>query len=44
MKLKRVGDVILRLLVLAAGFGLAYGILYAAGKLLVPLLVALKPK
>ena len=37
MDLKCIGNVALRVVVLAAGFALAYGILYAAGKLLVPL-------
>jgi membrane-associated phospholipid phosphatase len=37
VKLNRVGSVVVRLLILAAGFGIAYGVLYAAGKLLVPL-------
>ncbi len=37
MKMERVGNVVVRLAILAAGFGVAYGILYAAGKLLVPL-------
>lgn len=37
MKLERVGNVVVRLVILAAGFAVAYGVLYAAGKLLVPL-------
>ena len=37
MKLDRVGNVVGRLVIIAAGFGVAYGVLYAAGKLLVPL-------
>ena len=37
MKLERVGNVVVRLQIVAVGFALAYGILYAAGKFLVPL-------
>ncbi len=37
MKVERVGNVMIRLAVLAAGFGVAYGVLYAAGRFLVPL-------
>ncbi len=37
MNVKVVGNVAVRLVILAVGFGAAYGILYAAGKFLVPL-------
>ena len=37
MKLNRVGSVVVRLVILAVGVAVAYGVLHAAGKLLVPL-------
>jgi membrane-associated phospholipid phosphatase len=37
VKLNRAGSVVVRLAILVAGFAVAYGVLYAAGKLLVPL-------